>query len=45
MQLVRYCVQIVRAGAGDDYTFPIVTTFTSRYELLGSGGSAQLHTF
>jgi len=37
--------QIVRAGAGEGYSFPIMTTFTSRYELLGSGDSAKLLTF
>lgn len=37
--------QIVRAGAGDDYSFPIMTTYTSRYEVQGSGDSAQLLTF
>lgn len=42
-RITRY--QIVRAGAGDDYSFPIMTTFTSRYEVLGSGDSAQLLTF
>jgi len=37
--------QIVRAGAGDDYSFPIITTYASRYELQGSGESAHLLTF
>jgi hypothetical protein len=42
-RLTRF--QIVRAGAGDGYSFPIMTTFASRYEVLGSGDSAQLLTF
>jgi hypothetical protein len=33
--------QIVREAAGDNYAFPILTTYTSRYELLGQ----KLDTF